>query len=441
MTTMKLIDILNMGVGNLLRRKTRTLLTVLGVVIGAASIIIMLSIGFGLKEGMHAQLGGAGSLTIIQVQERGAEDDDGTKNRQKKKPVINTAALKAFGAIENVVAVTPQKSTFLHFMSGKYVANVNVVGIDAAQMEAFGFKVKEGALVKPGEDGIVFGHHASYSFFDPRRDSWAEGDDSRPPLVDVMNGKMKATFDLGYEETIRNNEGGLKPKVYKVKVVSITTPESEGAWSAYMDLAALQKLIKDKEKYDPPVNDTRKKEEKYEAALVKADKIENVLAVQDVIKEMGYKTSSAAEYVKSIESSFNTLQLALGGIGAISLIVAAIGITNTMVMSIYERTREIGVMKVVGAAIKDIKILFLLESGLIGLGGGLLGVILSYITSYLINSLIGQSPEGPGTPTSIIPLWLAAASLGVSFAVGVLSGYLPAQRAMKLSALQAIKTD
>jgi ABC-type antimicrobial peptide transport system permease subunit len=146
-----------------------------------------------------------------------------------------------------------------------------------------------------------------------------------------------------------------------------------------------------------------------------------------------------------MKQTARSIQLALGGIGAISLLVAAIGITNTMVMSIYERTKEIGIMKVIGASINDIKRLFLFESAMIGLLGGILGIGVSYLLSFLINKFGGNFGNFMGTgmnsKISIIPIWLVFASLAFSALIGVISGYYPARRAMNISAIDAIRTE
>ena len=172
--------------------------------------------------------------------------------------------------------------------------------------------------------------------------------------------------------------------------------------------------------------------------MVKADNINSVERIQQELKDMGFETYSLVDYLKQTQETSKMLQMVLGAIGAISLIVAAIGITNTMVMSIYERTREIGVMKVLGATVADIRRLFLTEAAFIGFMGGLVGVAISYGVSKIVN-VVGVS-MGQQT-LSVIPVWLGL--LGIIFAtfVGVAAGFFPDVRATKLSALAAIKTE
>lgn len=130
----------------------------------------------------------------------------------------------------------------------------------------------------------------------------------------------------------------------------------------------------------------------------------------------------------------------LGGIGAVSLFVAAIGITNTMMMSIYERTKEIGVMKVLGCDLRNIRTLFLMEAGFIGLIGGIIGLVLSFTISAVMNKL-AQASEEYMNGISYIPLWLIGLSLIFAILVGMIAGFFPARRAMKLSPLAAIRNE
>ena len=134
------------------------------------------------------------------------------------------------------------------------------------------------------------------------------------------------------------------------------------------------------------------------------------------------------------------IEAVLGGIGAVSLLVAAIGITNTMMMSIYERTKEIGIMKVLGCDMRNIGALFLMEAGCIGFFGGVVGLILSYSLSGMINYFVKNSDMGVES-ISYIPFWLAGASLIFAILVGMIAGFFPSKRAMKLSPLAAIRNE
>lgn len=153
---------------------------------------------------------------------------------------------------------------------------------------------------------------------------------------------------------------------------------------------------------------------------------------------MGYQASSLTDQLNTMKETTKMLRIVLGAIGAVSLIVAAIGITNTMVMAIYERTREIGIMKVIGASLRDIKLLFLTEAAFIGFAGGVLGIITSFLMSLIVNLVATKQAS---EMTSSIPVWLYLSAVAFATVIGVLSGYLPAKRAMKLSALTAIKTE
>jgi ABC-type antimicrobial peptide transport system permease subunit len=185
----------------------------------------------------------------------------------------------------------------------------------------------------------------------------------------------------------------------------------------------------------------------YNEIYVRVDDINNVEAVQKQIRELGYRASSDAEYIKSQQKQFQSIQLVLGGIGAVSLFVAAIGIANTMMMSIYERTKEIGVIKVLGCNLSNIRSMFLMEAAFIGFIGGTIGLALSYTISIVLNkvgaSFLGEfmMVSGDGAVASHIPLWLALLALVFAMFVGIVAGFFPALRAMRLSPLAAIRTE
>ena len=173
--------------------------------------------------------------------------------------------------------------------------------------------------------------------------------------------------------------------------------------------------------------------------------------METAIKNLGYSTESMESIRKPMEKEARQKQLMLGGLGAISLIVAALGITNTMIMSISERTKEIGVMKSLGCYVYDIRVLFLAEAGAIGFIGGIIGCAISFVISLIINLVsLGPDPAnllpailgGEGiTRVSVIPPWLYLFAVVFSIFIGLGSGYYPANKAVQVPALEAIKSD
>jgi len=434
-------DLVAMGLRNLWRRKARTFLTVLGVIIGTASIIVMLSLGIGMQETFMKNLEDMGSLTMIDVRPKwdrwgGEEEDSGPQ----KKIALDDKAVEAMRKIENVKGVMPFMNVYVDLIAGRYRAGVSINGIDVDQMDTFDFMVQDGRLpTKFGKNEIVFGQEVKQQFYDPKSRSrrW------EPVEVDLMEANLKMILNEEYN-------GNGKPRGRKLNVVGILA-ESNGEynWNAYMDIDQLTKIQEDvaRRNKSSDNNDRRRKdddENKYETVKVNVSDIKYVKEIQDQIKEMGLEAWSLSDILENMKQTSAGIQAVLGGIGAVSLFVAALGITNTMIMSIYERTREIGVMKVLGAELKDIKRLFLFEAGLIGLLGGFIGIVLSLGISKLMNKIgvnFMNGGYGDASSISVIPLWLIGLSLVFSILVGVISGYYPARRAMKLSALEAIRTD
>ena len=251
-----------------------------------------------------------------------------------------------------------------------------------------------------------------------------------------------------------SKEGGAKkekpPKKYVVRGSGLVAGDIEAYnanyYNVYCDMNALKSMLQ--KEYagraipGQPTTKTGKPYRffAYSSAMVQADDIDHVESLAAEIQSKGYKVSTNAEYLKSMQKQFAMVQAVLGGIGAVSLFVAAIGIANTMMMSIYERTKEIGVIKVLGCSLRNIKQMFLLEAGFIGFIGGVVGNILSFMMSFAINVVTGHgSMMGMDGNISYIPLWLVGASMVFAVFVGMAAGYFPAVRATKLSPLEAIR--
>ncbi len=222
---------------------------------------------------------------------------------------------------------------------------------------------------------------------------------------------------------------------------------SEKDSTVYIDMETAKKLKKEEQKAQQSMDGApvAKKATKfsYDQIRVFTKSLDHTIKVTNEIKKMGYEAWSSAEWITEYRKSTDMIQLVLLGIGSVSLLVAAIGITNTMIMSIYERTREIGIMKVIGCKLKDIKSMFLYEAAFIGLFGGAVGLVLSYGGSMLLNMVGGKGGGmmgGGPTKLSVIPPWLAILAVLFAILVALISGFLPARRAMQLSALEAMKT-
>jgi len=355
----------------------------------------------------------------------------------KKQDELNAKAVESFRQMEHVQAVSPVLEDYLYLTAGKYMADASFIGIEPGAMTALGYQVAEGrALTDEDSKAIVVG--GSVEFYNPKL-SWEMRYSSEPPKVDVLNEKLSLTWDWNYGT--RNADKSIKP--IKVDAVGTLPADGNNSWSIIMPIKELENLQKEKKKWEESQSEgntssNSRKSKEYERVMVKVDEIDNVQKVQQQIKDMGFRASSLTDQLEAMKETTRMLRLVLGAIGAISMVVAAISITNTMVMAIYERTKEIGIMKVIGASLKDIKGLFLTEAAFIGFSGGIIGIIVSYGASFLVNFVAQRQGS---TMQSAIPIWLALGGVAFSTAVGVIAGYLPAKRAMKLSALMAIKTE
>ena len=441
-------DLLRICLQNLMRRRSRTFLTVLGVLIGCCSIVIMVSLGIGMKETQEKLLAEMGDLTIITVS---------APQRGKGKLKLDEALVKRLRNMESVVGVSPKQSLevdSIRLLAGtgnRYIADwTSVVGMDTGEMERLGYKLMDGSPAKR-EGEVVIGQYLAYSFKDTLRpegrnmiDRWAgELDDNGqpaelpPPYFDAMKGTL--TLEIG------TSSGTIKLPVTPSGMVKEDYSKGyETSEGLIMSLTDLRKLL---DKIQGPA----KKKVPYDSVLVKVSAIDRVADVEQEIKSMGYATESMESIRKPMEKEARQKQMMLGGLGAISLFVAALGITNTMIMSISERTREIGIMKALGCYVSDVRIMFLSEAGAIGLIGGVIGCIISFLASVIINLVsIGLSPENIPAAilggeninrVSVIPPWLLVFAIVFSVFIGLGSGYYPANKAVQIPALEAIKSE
>ena len=457
---MKWKDMIGMSLSNLFKRKVRTLLTVAGVIIGTCAIVVMVSFGIGINESMNTMMEGMGDLTIVQIN---------NYNQTPESTPLDDDMIAKIEAIPHVVAVTPVYTldwNAVTINSGKYAYQGQIYGVNMKSLADFGYTVQEGSL--PGDDFeenmILFGWSALYNFYNTKKTSnnmiFAQPDATGTipdPYVDPMKDELELVINEmqgNLDEGTSTTTASKKQKPIELKCIGVMGDDwsrnPPPGYAVFMDVSFAKKL---QEQYNK-INDvdTTNTKSSYDNVSVKAESVEYVAEVEEAIQALGFADTYSMESIrKPLEQQMSTIQMILGGLGAISLLVAALGITNTMIMSIYERTREIGVMKVLGCVVGNIRTMFLVEAGTIGFMGGILGLAFSYGISFAINSFAAAGNSislggivgvgVTGSNVSIIPVWLAFGALVFATMIGLISGFYPANRAVKISALTAIMQD
>ena len=485
---MKKFDIFSFALSNFLRRKARSALTVLGVVIGTAAVVIMLSIGIGMNKGFEDQISSWGNLREISVYPKYGSWNEETGEYEQNASIVplDDITVDELKQIKGVQAVSPR-----FYGYGTYIIKDNVEKpswssvqtIDAASMADFGYEVIAGRLLNEDDVGttnFVMAYNLPFNFKNMRGLDWSEryneyyAEEGEEFPYDPLDERVKYSFTWYWqygEGAIDVSKPRIVPEDAKCVGILVQNFNAYGMdydMSIYMDvkgyMALNERLQKNQSKYYGNSEDefgyasidfgyggsssyVDDRKNIYDDITVLVEDTDDVLDVSKAITDMGFQANSSMDYLQQMQEQTKFLRSILGAIGAVAFFVAAISIANTMVMSIYERTREIGIMKVIGCKLKDIRGMFLVEAAIIGIVGGALGVGLSYGLSSLVNKLAaGGGMEAFGIYSSdavlsIIPFWLDIAALILATAVGVISGLYPAIRATRLSALEAIKNE
>lgn len=395
---MKPIDVLRLSFGNLRRNMLRTVLTISGVVVGISTIVFLVSLGFGLQNLAVSKVANLDALTLLTV-----------NASQKEGIVLNGEATEKFENIPGVIAVSPLLS---------YPAQI-------VTSEASGDTIAYGVNPKyfPLED--INADYGSKEF---------SGDDANEAIVSVGSLKAVNLTDpataLGKEVTfkiIKVSEGDKKQEnLVKLKIVGITKEETTKY--AYMPINIINK-------FDGKV---------FNSVKVKSKDRDDMSEIRKTVESMGFPTTSVKDTVDQINQIFVVIQWVLGGFGMVALMVAAIGIFNTLTIALLERTHEIGIMKAIGGRNSDVALVFTAEASMIGLFGGTIGLAAGYVMGLLINLLINfvaTSVGGTANPLFFTPIWFASFVVLFAFSISTIAGIMPARRAAKLDPLEALRYE
>ncbi|HNE06044.1 MAG TPA: FtsX-like permease family protein, partial [Anaerolineales bacterium] len=282
---------------------------------------------------------------------------------------------------------------------------------------------------------VVIGYMVAQNFMDPN----IRPGQVPPPPPDLYDQQIQLTLTK-FDD--KNNE---IRKNYSLRVAGVLSESgSEADYSIYLPIEVVKSMNEWANNSTINYNKTG-----YNEVLVRVENPDKTLEVRDAITALGFQANTSLDFVQGINNFYSILQIVLGGVGAIALLVAAIGIANTMAMSILERTREIGLMKAVGATNRDVLSLFLGEAAGIGFIGGLGGVLTGWLLGQMLNVvavvyLAQQAAQQGGVPPSVAiytPIWLPVFVLAFSTFIGMLSGLYPALRAANMIPVLALKYE
>lgn len=438
---MKLSDNLSFAIRDLNRRKKRTLLTSIGIIVGTILILLMVSLGIMLKGFLIETIDSGSSSKVITVEPFKADSNlqdiknytTWIKTNFNKIDNSTLSEISKISGVSQIQAYISGDLAKIELNGNTYNATFPIVGYDLdysiflnSQIESaktsskdLNFKtiIAGTTLTKSNENDVLIGESLlkDLGITDPEN----------------IVGKQ-ITF------VIDNINGTPITPVYKTfTVAGVINKDLSDGNKIVMDIQNAADLIGVLQ-YTNNFMDTYG----YNGVKIETDSINDVSSVENALNSLGYKTTSNESTTQEVDKNFNNITLMLSILGIIVLIVAAIGIINTMIMAVHERTKSIGVMKSVGASSSDILSMFLFQSAIIGFIGSVIGSLISFGLFKLISYGIKQILLKQGFSLNLlsnIPWWLIAATIAFSIVISLLAGIYPAIRASKLDPIEALR--
>jgi putative ABC transport system permease protein len=413
---MNFIDLFKLSTRMFKARTSRTLLTVLGMSIGIAAILFLVSLGYGLQKTLLERITTSDSLLTLDVSDAKSGNSS-----------LNSDILNRIQSLSGVEEVSPAFQITAQGHLDDLSADLLAIGAKPSFLKLGGYKATNGALIADSNpEGVVItsavaqvfnqdpaaiiGKEISFSFFVP----------SNPENVadEAMDNSGQNAPDAAPQSVTTRVESTTKYKVIGV----IDGQDS----MVYINIASLGNL-----------NITN-----YGQVKVKTHSNPEMGVIRDTILGYGLLVSSLSDTVDQANKIFSVVQILLMLFGVIALVVSAIGMFNTMTITLLERTEEIGIMKSIGASDMSISMMFFMESAIMGFLGGCAGVFIGWLGGVMFNALINLVASrfgGQSVSLFYSPTWFVLSILGFSGVVGAFTGFVPARRASKIDPLDALR--
>jgi putative ABC transport system permease protein len=468
----KIPDLTELALRNLRESLLRNSLTTIGISVGVASLVAMLSLGIGLQQLFSRRLAKSGLFDTVLVTSRRdmrgmSREDERNGPSPGQSRVLDESVRQEMEHLPNVVEAYPDIRfvTELRFEDKPHLTTVAALPTSAKSNDAF--------------DGMQGGFFSSETASEViLQKSFAEELLGKTPgrgmdetqVVDLAKPLLGKELTMRYAQRApsaaqspapgagapNSSDGNLAAASYsvisreqKLKIVGVADldPESmRGPTRAkvFLPLQLAESLHVMQPTDLREISRAASDQPVYSSISVRVRNPAQVQSVEDAIKKMGFGTFSILDASRGLQQVFRVLYAFLGIFGSLALIVASIGIVNTLVMAILERRREIGIMKAIGASDGDVRTLFFAEAGAMGIFGGVVGVALGWAIGQVINLGTNIYLKRQGFPPEhfwAVPWWLVAFAILFAFVVSLVSGLYPAGRAARLDPVQALRYE
>ena len=452
---MKAYDLIELAAHNLRESVLRNSLTTLGISVGVASLVAMLSLGIGLQQLAGRHLKKAGLFDTVVVSSRrdfryNREEERASTAQIAKARPLDEAARQEIERLPNVTEADPDIRFITELQYQNQPHLTMVVGLPFSMKDNDAFE---------GMQGKFFSSDSAPEALIQK--SFAEellGREEKPGseinIVELAQPLLGHELVMRYAERVASQDNdasaySVVQREQRLKIVGISDLDPDVMrGSARARVFVPLGLAENLHMMQPSdLRDSMRafsSTPSYLTVTVHVKSPSRVRPVQDAINKLGFSTFSILDATRSLQRFFAILDLFLGIFGSLALAVASLGIVNTLVMAILERRREIGIMKAIGGSDQDVKKLFFVEAGSMGLLGGALGVVLGWLIGQAINfgtNIYLKRQELPPEQIWLVPWWLIFGAIGFALLVSLFSGLYPASRAARLDPVQALRYE